>query len=267
MQPYEQFANIAVSQEGAVLNLTLNRPELLNALDHETMQEIRACFEQVEQDNSVEIVILRGAGRAFSAGGDLRRHLNEHQNAILMEKIGRNAVDTFGMIEKSKKLYIAIVDGVCAAGGLEMVVCCDFIIVTDKAKFTDGHLNFALLPGAGGTQRIPRMIGTLKAKDIMLTARFFDGEEAYQMGLATYFWPSEETETKIRELVETLLQKSFAARAALKFLVNTSVGSSLAQGLEIEFATVQHFEGTHPDTHEGISAFVEKRAPVFLPPG
>lgn len=267
MESYDRFENIAVIRNGAVLNLTLNRPDVLNALDQASMQEIRACFEQAEEDNSVEIVILRGAGRAFSAGGDLKRHLNEHQNAILMEKIGRNAVDTFGMIEKSKKLYIAIVDGVCAAGGMEMVVCCDFIVVTEKAKFTDGHLNFALLPGAGGTQRIPRMIGALKAKDIMLTARFFGGEEAYQMGLATYFWPSDETETKTNELVDNLLQKSFAARAALKFLVNKSQNSSLSEGLEIEFATVQHFEGTHPDTHEGISAFVEKRQPSFLPPG
>ena len=266
MVDLSQYKNILVTQEGAVLNLTLNRPEVMNALDHQTMDEIRACFEQCERDKSVEVIILRGAGRAFSAGGDLKRHLNEHQDALLMETIGRNAVETFGLIEKSKKLYIAVVDGTCVAGGMEMVVCCDFIIVTEKAKFTDGHLNFALLPGAGGTQRIPRMIGALKAKDIMLTARFFNGEEAYSMGLASYFWKSDEVEEKVTDLVSSLLSKSFAARSAVKYLVNASQRSSLPDGLELEFSYVQHFEGTHPDTHEGISAFVEKRPPVFLKP-
>jgi enoyl-CoA hydratase len=257
------YRNIIVAQDGPVTTITFNRPDILNPIDIDTLLEMNSAFDAIAEGNGTEIVLIRGTGRAFSAGGDLKAHMRIHQDVHIMRRMNNIATAVSRRIEDLEQIVIAVVEGLCVAGGVEMALCCDYIIATDEAKFSDGHMNISLLPGAGGTQRMPRLIGALKAKDLMLTARFISGQEAADMGLATFCYPKAELETKLTELIATLSSKSFAARAAIKYLVNQGLKGTLESGLHLEKSYVEHFETTHPDAHEGLLAFAEKRKPVF----
>ena len=258
-----RYTNLLVEWEGKVATATLNRPEILNPLDIETLQELGEFFAEVAASSEVEIVLLRGSGRAFSAGGDLKKHIAIHQDVHVMQRMNRISGKVMRQMEELDQIVIAVVDGLCVAGGLEVTLCCDYVIASERASFSDGHMNVALLPGSGGTQRLPRLIGPLKAKDLMLTARFVSGREAESMGLVTYCVPDVELESTVNDLVSTLSAKSFAGRAAIKYLVNQGMKGTLESGLRLEKPYVEHFESTHPDAHEGLLAFNEKRPPQF----
>jgi enoyl-CoA hydratase/carnithine racemase len=261
----DEFASIRLEKAGAVGTIALNRPAELNPLDDRTVLELHRALDLLDADPRVEIIAIRGEGRAFSAGGDLKKALAMHSDANWMSSIGDNLRLLLERFERSDKLVIAIVGGLCVAGGIELLLCCDIVLASDQAKFSDGHLNFSLLPGAGGTQRLPRFVGVLRAKELLLTARTFEAAEAAEMGLVTWCVPAPQLEEKFAELVATLLQKSFSSRKAIKYLVNQGLAGSLAQGLQLEAAYVLHYETTHPDAHEGLSAFAEKRKPRFSP--
>src|SRR5262249_52270823 len=158
--------SILYEHTGAVGTITLNRPSELNPLDDRAVAELLRCFDAIEADPEVEIVVLRGAGRAFSAGGDLKRALTLHTDTDWMAAIGANLRRLLERFERSELLVIAAIDGLCVAGGIELMLACDYVLATDRARFSDGHLNFSLLPGAGGTQRLPRAVGVLRAKDL-----------------------------------------------------------------------------------------------------
>jgi len=248
---------------GAVGTITLNRPAELNPLDDRMVAELHRCLDQIEADPQVEIVVLRGAGRAFSAGGDLKKALTLHTDSDWMAAIGANLRRLLERFERSELLVLAVIDGLCVAGGIELMLACDFVLASERARFSDGHLNFSLLPGAGGTQRLPRTVGVLRAKDVLLTARMFDAREAADMQLVSRCVPTEELEAQLQQLLSSLLEKSFSSRKAIKYLVNQGLKGSLAEGLQLEGAYVLHYETTDPDAHEGLLAFSEKRKPRF----
>jgi enoyl-CoA hydratase len=248
---------------GAVGTITLNRATELNPLDDRMVAELHERLDAIDADPQVEIVCLRGAGRAFSAGGDLKRALTLHTDTDWMSAIGSNLRRLLERIERSDLLMIAVIDGLCVAGGIELMLACDFVLASERAKFSDGHLNFSLLPGAGGTQRLPRTVGVLRAKDVLLTARMFDAREAAAMQLVTRCVPTEQLESQLQELTTGLLEKSFSSRKSIKYLVNQGLKGSLAEGLQLEAAYVLHYETTDPDAHEGLVAFSEKRKPRF----
>jgi enoyl-CoA hydratase/carnithine racemase len=260
-----EFTSIRFEKAGAVGAVFLNRPSELNPLDDRTVLELHRAVDLIDADREIEIIAIRGEGRAFSAGGDLKKALAMHRDATWMSSIGNNLRLLLERLERSDKLVIAIVGGLCVAGGIELILCCDLVLASDGARFSDGHLNFSLLPGAGGTQRLPRFVGVLRAKELLLTARTFDAAEAAEMGLVTWCVPAAQLEEKFAELTAALLQKSFSSRKAIKYLVNQGLSGSLAQGLQLEAAYVLHYESTHPDAHEGLSAFAEKRKPHFAP--
>ena len=255
--------SLLYERAGALGSVTLNRPAELNPLDDRTVAELHRCFDAIEADPQVEIVILRGAGRAFSAGGDLKRALTLHTDSDWMAAIGNNLRRLLERFERSELLIIAVIEGLCIAGGIELMLACDYVLASDRARFSDGHLNFSLLPGAGGTQRLPRAIGVLRAKDVLLTARMFDGREAADMQLVTRCVAAEELESQLQLLTTELLAKSFSSRKAIKYLVNQGLKGSLSEGLQLEAAYVLHYETTNPDAHEGLVAFSEKRKPRF----
>ncbi|MFA5630377.1 MAG: enoyl-CoA hydratase/isomerase family protein [Porticoccaceae bacterium] len=257
------FENVLLSSDRAVATITLNRPDELNPLDKGTVDDLHACFDMIDKDDTIELVVLRGAGRAFSAGGDLKKAVKDHQNREWMSSLGDRLRAILRRFETSDRLVIAVVEGLCVAGGIEMILACDYVLATDKAKFSDGHLNFSLLPGAGGSQRMPRLIGALKAKDILLTARFFSGAEAQQMGLVTRCVPATSLNEHLAELIDSLCSKSFSSRAAIKHLVNRGLEGDFLSGLEMEAEYVLDYETAHPDAHEGLVAFLEKRKPNF----
>lgn len=258
------LANLKVEAAGRVLNITLNRPDILNPLDRVTIGELSRVFDLLDRDPETEIVVFRGEGRAFSAGGDLKAHLKIHQDPVLMGDMASAVHKTFARIDASEKLFIAVVDGLAVAGGVELMLRCDIVYASHEAAFGDGHLNVSLLPGAGGTQLIPRMINPLRAKLFMLTTDFMDGKQAAEAGLVSAAFPRAELEAEVAKLLEKLLSKSFGARSAIKYLVNQSMRTGLDAGLAIEGAFVTHFECTHPHAHEGLLAFYEKRKPDFV---
>ena len=254
---------ILCERSGAIATVTLNRPAELNPLDERTVAELHRCLDDIEAEPQAELVVLRGAGRAFSAGGDLKRALALHTDTDWMAAIGANLRRLLERFERSELLIIAVIDGLCVAGGIELMLACDFVLASDRARFSDGHLNFSLLPGAGGTQRLPRTIGVLRAKDLLLTARMFDAREAADMQLVTRCVAAAELDAELARLTASLLEKSFSSRKAIKYLVNQGLKGSLAEGLQLEGAYVLHYETTDPDAHEGLVAFSEKRKPRF----
>lgn len=258
---------IKYTKANRVANVTLARPEVLNALDIDTIAELHHCFETIEEDAEVEIVVLRGEGRAFSAGGDLKKYLQTHQDVTHTATTLANGAKVFDRIANSARIYIAAVSGLCVAGGIELILPCDFVVASEEAAFSDGHMNVSLLPGGGGTQRMPRTIGIRRAKDLILTARMIKGREAADCGLVTYCVPGAELESKVAELVQSLSSRSFSARRAAKYLINQGLNGSLEAGLHLERSVVLGFETSDPDAHEGMLAFVEKRKPRFRPPG
>jgi enoyl-CoA hydratase len=259
-----EYATIRFEKHGPIGTITLDRPAELNPLDDRTVAELHGCLDALDADGEVELLVLRGEGRAFSAGGDLKKALRLHTDSRWMAALADNLRRLLERLERSDKIVIAVVSGLCVAGGIELILACDFVVAADDARFPDGHLNFSLLPGAGGTQRMPRAIGVLRAKDLLLTARFFDGREAAQIGLVSFSVPATDLERRVDELTTTLLQKSFSSRRAIKYLANQGLKGTLSEGLHLEAAYVLHYETTHPDAHEGLLAFAEKRRPRFL---
>jgi enoyl-CoA hydratase len=257
------YQTIIYEKANAVAALTLNRPAELNPLDDRTVAELHACFDAIDADRELEIVVLRGAGRAFSAGGDLKKALSLHRDVDWMAAMGYELRRLLQRIEESELLVIAVVDGLCVAGGIELILACDLVIASERARFSDGHLNFSLLPGAGGTQRLPRQVGPLRAKELLLTARTFDGQEAAAMQLVTRCIPTNGLDRHVTELIANLLEKSFSSRKAIKQLVNRGLKLSREDGLAMEAGYVLKYETTHPDAHEGLVAFSEKRKPRF----
>lgn len=260
----EDLKNTRLDVDGRTATIMLDRPDLLNPLDDVTVAELHLCLDAVEADAAIEIVLLRGAGRAFSAGGDLKRAVETHQNRAWMKAMGDGLRAVLDRIERSDRLVIAVVEGWCVAGGIELILACDYVLATDEARFSDGHLNFSLLPGAGGTQRMPRLMGMLRAKDLLLTARTIGGREAREMGLVTASLPAAELEAGLRALLDSLLAKSFSSRAAIKTLVNRGMAMDREAALAFEADYVLDYETGHPDAHEGLVAFLEKRAPNFV---
>jgi len=258
-----EYATIRFEKTGAVATLTLARPKELNPLDERTVAELHDGLDRIEADPEIELLVLKGEGRAFSAGGDLKRALERSADPQWLAAMGTELRRLLGRLESSELIVIAVVSGLCVAGGIELLLACDVIIAAAEARFSDGHLNFSLLPGAGGTQRLPRAIGPLRAKELLLTARFFDGREAAALGLATYCVPAADIDGKLQELTGSLLQKSFSSRRAIKHLVNRGMQGSLPEGLQLEAAYVLKYESTHPDAREGLAAFVAKRPPKF----
>ena len=260
------FSNVRFETKEGVATITLNRPAELNPLDLGTVDDLHACFDLIEREPAIELVVLKGEGRAFSAGGDIKKALTEHQDRAWMSHMGDRLRGILLRFEASPRLVIAVIDGWAVAGGIELMLACDMVVASDRAKFSDGHLNFSLLPGAGGTQRLPRLIGVYKAKDLFLTARTLGGEEAHAMGLVTYCVPAAELDAKVEALLADLKTKSFSSRAAIKHLVNHGMELDRVSGLKMEADYCLDYETDHPDAHEGMLAFSEKRKPNFLPP-
>lgn len=257
------YQNIALAYDGAVATLTLARPEKLNPIDWSTVKELRQAVAEVSNRKGCRIVIVTGAGRAFSAGGDLEKYI-----ALFRDPAGTQGfLDEFYYLlremERSPVIFLAAVNGPCVAGGLELLLACDLAIAAHEAKIGCGHANFGVLPGAGGSQRLPRAIGTFRAKHFMLTGRFVDGREAERIGLVNEAVPLAGLMDAARTLALTMAEKSPSGLRNMKRLVNSGIGMSLDGALRYEIELVHEYLTTDPDPMEGLLAFRDKRKPQF----
>ena len=256
-------ANIELEWRGAWAQLTLARPDKLNPLDWATVRELKAAVETIEAKPAIFAVVITGRGRSFSAGGDLDGYLDLYRNP---EKFAAFLEDFFEMlnaIEASSKIYVAAINGVCVAGGLELLLACDLVLAAASAKIGDGHLNFGQLPGAGGSQRLPRAIGLLRAKHLMLTGKLVTAAEAKEMGLVNEVVPDDALDAAATAMIADLDEKSRVGLRGAKHLANLTLSTDLAAGLRQEIEFVHRYATTEPDATEGLMAFKEKRKPEF----
>ena len=230
--------------------LTLNRPDKLNALTVSMFRELRDHIADLRKDDSIGCVVLRGAGKCFSAGHDL----GDIAEGEAVPSRGWHS-ETLRMMEKLPKPVIAAVHGHCYTGALEVALAADFILASDRARFGDTHAKWALTPIWGMSQRLPRRVGIATAKRLMFTADMIDAAEAVRIGLAEYAVPQEDFEAEIEALAERIIANSTFSHAANKRLLEATDCDPMDAGLQWE---VMENEGTGPDMQERIAAFTGK---------
>lgn len=255
--------NIAVARDGAAAFITLARPEKLNPLDKQTIKELRAAVADIDRDPTIRFVSITGEGRGFSAGGDLDGYISLYADPTAFRQFLMEFFDLLQAIETSEKIYIAAVNGVCVAGGIELLLACDLAIAADSARIGDGHLNFGQLPGAGGSQRLPRVVGPLWAKRLVLTGELLTAADAKQIGLITDVVPAAELQDRVRALIAGMLEKSPVGVRSAKHLLNVAASTEFAAGLAYELDFVHRYATTEFDATEGLIAFRDKRPPRF----
>lgn len=250
---------IITARENRVGIITLNRPKVLNALNDEVMNALGAALTAFDADDSIGVIVIEGSSRAFAAGADIAVMANwSYSDVYSSNFITRN----WETIRQVRKPVIASVAGLALGGGCELALSCDIIVAGRGAKFGLPEIKLGLLPGAGGTQRLPRAIGKAKAMDMCLSARMLDAEEADRYGLVSRVVDDASLREEALALAAVIASFSASALMALKECVNRAFESPLAEGILFERREL-HARFATPDAHEGMRAFMEKRRPVF----
>ncbi len=258
-----QDAPVRLECDGAVATLTLNRPDKLNPLDSATIDLMRGMVTDLEARPEIRVVRVTGEGKAFSAGGDLAGYISLYRSPAAFRKFLQVFHDLLDQMERSTKIFVAVVNGACVAGGLELLLACDVALAGEGARIGDGHLNFGQLPGAGGSQRLPRAIGASGAKFLMLSGELLDAAAAERLGLINRVFPDAELATLSMALCRAMARHSPAGLEGAKYLVNQGLRDDLQAGLQLELEFVHKYATTEPDAMEGLLAFKEKRPPVY----
>lgn len=254
------LANVLYEKKDAIAYVTVNRPKVLNALNTPTWKDLRTAFEDARDDATVRGVILTGTGKAFVAGADIGELAQI--TAFEAEQSSRFGQDVLDLIENLGKPVVAAVNGFALGGGCETAIACTIRIAVDSAKFGQPEVKLGLVPGGGGTQRLPRLIGKGRALQLILSGDMISAQEAYRIGLVNEIVPADELITR----AEAILNKIAAnAPIAVKFALeaaNKGLETSQSEGLLLEASYFGLCAATE-DKKEGTSAFLEKRAPNF----
>jgi enoyl-CoA hydratase/carnithine racemase len=251
------YQQLTYGTEGAAAVITLNRPERMNALTKVLEAELRAAMERAGRDPEVRAIMLTGAGRAFCAGADLRVVEELAPAAARWAEFMDLWHRVFDRIERLPPPVIAGVHGLALAGGLELTLVCDLVVADEGARLGDQHANFALVAGAGGSQRLPRLIGARRAKELMLLGGWLDARQAHDWGLVNRVVAPGTIETATLALARELAEKSGAASRTVKLLVDRGLGMDLRAGLELEKQQVAAHMRTE-DATAGLRAFRER---------
>ncbi len=256
---------VTAELETPVAWLRLSRPETLNALDAQVLDELDAALDEVERDESIRVVVLTGAGRAFCAGADLKGVIDA-DGTIDGPALVRFVRRTSAVIERVASLskpVIAAVNGLAVAGGFELVMACDLVIAASSAQLGDAHANYGLLPGAGGAARLARIAGPKVAKRLAFTGDFIAADELVASGLGNEVVADDSLEKRTTELALQIAEKSPVGLARMKRLINDAVDQPLAVSLAAEIEAIEAHVHSD-DMREGLSAFREKRRPEFI---
>ena len=250
---------VVVEIIGQIGLVRINRPEVFNALNDDVMNALGAALDRFEEDQAIRCVVLTGSGKAFAAGADIMaiRPL-DYMDAYKGNLITRN----WERLKSFRKPVIAAVSGFALGGGCELAMSCDMIFAADTAKFGQPEVKLGTLPGAGGTQRLPRAVGKGKAMDLCLTARLMDAAEAEKAGLVARVIPADKLVEEALAAATTIASYSLPVVMMIKESINRSFESSLNEGLLFE-RRVFHSSFALDDQKEGMAAFVEKRKAEF----
>jgi len=255
-----EFKNICLENDEGIGVVTINRPEVRNALDRLTVREIAEVITLVEQDDKINVVIFTGSGnRAFVAGADIA---TLRERTILETYLNENQA-VLNQLATMKKVTIAAINGVALGGGCELALACDLRIASENAKLGQPELSLGILPGAGGTQRLSRLIGIAKAKELILTGDLVDASEALRIGLVNKIVPSGESVQAAKEMARKILLKGPVAVRITKAVIDLGINTDLNSGLFMERLAQAVLFGTE-DRYEGLTAFLEKRSPIFV---
>lgn len=253
------YQNIIVETRGKVGLVTLNRPKALNALNDDLVDELGLALDAFEGDENIGCVVITGSEKAFAAGADITMMANfSYMDAYKGDYITRN----WERLKTFRKPVIAAVSGFALGGGCELAMSCDMIFAADTAKFGQPEVKLGILPGAGGTQRLPRAVGKGKAMDLCLTARLMDALEAEKSGLVARVIPADKLVEEALAAAAAIASYSLPVVMMIKESINRAFESSLNEGLLFERRTF-HSAFALADQKEGMAAFVEKRKAEF----
>jgi len=244
------YKTLILEKSKGIAKIILNRPRVLNAMNEELLAELVVALDDIQKDDSVHVVILTGSGDVFSAGRDLKG---------VMEGSERPGGDRYKALEDLSKPVIAAVNGPCFTGSFELVMCADIIIASENAVFGDTHARFGIIPGGGQTQRLPRQIGSKKAKELLFTCDRISAREAERIGIINKVVPPEKLDESAQEMAEKILENIPETVRMLKSLINRGLKTDLQTGLKMEMDV---HKGPISPTEEGrerIEKLMKKR--------
>ena len=255
-----EYNNIIFDKKDGIGYVTMNRPKALNALNTEVLTELDDVFRAIDKDDEVRVAIVTGEGRSFIAGADIAQmsELNGTEGRDMTIQ-GQKVME---LIESINKPVIAAVNGFALGGGNELAMACDIRIASEKAKFGQPEVNLGIIPGYGGTQRLPRLVGKGMAKKLIYSAEMIDAQEAYRIGLVDEVVPAEELMEAAEKLAKTIMSKAPIAIKMAKVAINNGINTDLTIGVQFE---AESYTSTFvsEDRVEGMKAFVEKRPAEF----
>jgi enoyl-CoA hydratase len=253
--------NILTEEKKGVLYLTINREDKMNALNFDTLEELRIIFDEIVDNKSIKAAIITGAGeKAFVAGADISEIAS--LNEVNARKFAENGQDIFSMIENCHKPVIAVTNGYTLGGGCELAMACHMRVATANAKFGQPEVNLGIIPGYGGTQRLTHLVGRGKANELMMTGDMIGAEEAKELGLVNHVLPTKaEAMEKAEELISKIMSKAPLAIGMVVDCVNAAFLSE-ENGFQTEANSFARCVKSG-DYKEGTSAFLEKRKPAF----
>ncbi|MGM0606893.1 MAG: enoyl-CoA hydratase-related protein [Candidatus Muiribacteriota bacterium] len=255
-----ELKNFLLEEKGNLFILTINKPDTLNSLSTEVLKEFYFVLDSLYKNNKCRVLIITGVKKAFVAGADISemKDMNKEQ-AVEFSRIGHKA---FSKLQNAPFISIAAVNGFALGGGMELACACDLIYASTNAKFGQPETGLGIIPGFGATQRISRLCGLLKARELIFTGKIIKSQQAFEMGIVNDIFESEELIEKVLKIAKTILSKSFNALKLAKISINTGYDKELDKALEME----QDIFGTcfqHSDQKEGMSAFINKKTPEF----
>jgi len=256
------YETLIYEKEEGIAIVTMNRPDRLNALSFKLKEDLSHVFDVMEKDEEVKVVILTGGPKAFSAGADIKERATAQTSQARYVFNQRKTHEFFCKIENFEKPVIAAVSGVAVGGGCELSLVCDLRLASETARFGVPEVKIGVIPAAGGTQRLPRIIGITKAKELLYTGEFIDAQEAYRLGLVNKVVPVEKLMDEAKEFAHKLMNNPPLSIKYAKMAVNVGMQLDLASALEYE-AFCAAIVVASEDRMEGFKAFVEKRKPVY----
>lgn len=255
------YENLILEKEGALAILYVNRPKALNALNKDTLLEMKDAIVSITNDDEIDVLIITGAGgKAFVAGADIA--FMQNLTAVEGREFGALGQKVFRMIEAMEKPVIAAVNGFALGGGCELAMCCDFRIASSKAKFGQPEVGLGITPGFGGTQRLPRLVGSGMARQMLYTADVIDAAEALRIGLVNNVVAPEELLEAVKNIANKIISKGKLAVRFCKAAANEGLQTDIDRAMTIE-ADLFGLCFSTQDQKEGMTAFIEKRSPDF----
>ena len=252
------YANILIETHGRVGLIKLNRPQALNALNSALIDDLNQALDAFERDEAIGAVVITGSEKAFAAGADIK----EMQEKSFADVFLGDFISRWDHVARARKPIIAAVAGFALGGGCELAMMCDFILAADTAKFGQPEIKLGVIPGAGGTQRLTRVVGKSKAMEMCLTGRLMDAAEAERAGLVSRVLPVNQLLEEALKVASAIAGFSASAAYAAKEAVNRAYETSLAEGIRFERRAFHALFATE-DQKEGMRAFVEKRPAAF----